>query len=156
MNGSTMPLDLAELRQLAETCIREGDSYQGHHAYIDYLNGTQPATLLALLDRLEGRDRLTALNEKLIDALAEKGLYVSEDGRECFIDGCGEMDLVSLKELRAERDNLRRLLALLWQRVDEPREGDVPEGVGLYTGHRPRLSAAEFREIGTALKEGKG
>jgi hypothetical protein len=60
-----------------------------------------------------------------------------------------------LEAAEAERDNLRRLLGLLWQRMNAPREGDVPPNAGLYIGYAPQLSAAEFREIKAAL-EGKG
>lgn len=64
-------------------------------------------------------------------------------------------DLRRLRGVEAERDNLRWLLALLWQRINEPREGDVKPGAGLFVGYGPQLSAKEFREIRAALKEGK-
>lgn len=126
--------ELAELLRLAEAALADTRPGLGS-VDLDFLGAvSDPQVILALVAEVR---RLRAFNDKLQDALVEKGLYVTEDGRECFIDGCGEMPLTTINEIRAERNNLRRLLGLVWQAFtanDGIAESDVAEIVDVLKG----------------------
>lgn len=108
-------------------------------------------------DLVNASDRVNALAKEQLDALSDADiddLLDRFDQTEYRLQRRISVAADEIASLEAERDNLRRLLGLVWAKLSGPAPPDDESRNGEYVGQTMRLSNAEFRAILAALKEG--